>query len=76
MGERHRAGDRRELGDALATFVCAYYFIVDEVSDDPVLPALLLLLLLVGAVLGLLMVIMRALLHQATTLRADMEAVI
>ena len=60
----------------LGTFVCAYYFIVDEVSDDPVLPALLLLLLLVGAVLGLLMVIMRALLRQATTLRADMEAVI
>jgi hypothetical protein len=60
----------------LATFVCAYYFIIDEVSDDPALPALLLLLLLVGAVLGLLMVVMRALLWQATTLRADMEAVI
>jgi hypothetical protein len=60
----------------LGTFVCSYYFIVDEVSDDPVLPALLLLLLLVGAVLGLLMVVMRALLRQATTLRADMEAVI
>ncbi|MGY1835650.1 DUF2975 domain-containing protein [Blastococcus sp. SYSU DS0510] len=60
----------------LATFVCAYYFIVDEVSDDPVLPALLLLLLLVGAVLGLLVVVMRALLRQATNLRADMEAVI
>ena len=58
------------------TFVCSYYFIVDEVSDDPVLPALLLLLLLIGAVLGLLMVVMRALLRQATTLRADMEAVI
>ena len=58
------------------TFVCSYYFIVDEVSDDPVLPALLLLLLLVGAVLGLLMVVMRARLRQATTLRADMEAVI
>ena len=60
----------------LGALVCAYYFIVDEVSDDPVLPALLLLLLLVGAVLGLLMVIMRALLRQATALRADMEAVI
>jgi hypothetical protein len=58
------------------TFVCAYYFIIDEVSDDPVLPAVLLLLLLVGAVLGLLLVVMRALLRQATTLRADMEAVI
>ena len=60
----------------LATFVCSYYFIVDEVSDDAVLPALLLLLLLVGAVLGLLMVVMRALLRQATNLRTDMEAVI
>jgi hypothetical protein len=60
----------------LGAFVCAYYFIIDEVSDDPVLPALLLLMLLVGAALGLLMVVMRALLRQATTLRADMEAVI
>lgn len=59
-----------------ATFVCSYYFIIDEVSDDAVLPALLLLLLLVGAVLGLLMVVMRALLRQATALRTDMEAVI
>lgn len=58
------------------TFVCSYYFIVDEVSDDPALPALLLVLLLIGAVVGLLMVIMRALLRQATTLRTDMEAVI
>jgi hypothetical protein len=60
----------------LGAFVCAYYFIIDEVSDDPGLPALLLVLLLVGAVVGLLMVVMRALLLQATNLRADMEAVI
>jgi hypothetical protein len=60
----------------LGTFVCAYYFIIDEVSDDPVLPALLLVLLLVGAVVGLLMVVMRALLRQATSLRTDLEAVI
>ncbi|MGY1601148.1 DUF2975 domain-containing protein [Geodermatophilus sp. SYSU D00815] len=60
----------------LGAFVCAYYFVVDEVSDDPVLPALLLVLLLVGAVVGLLIVVMRALLHQATSLRTDMEAVI
>ena len=63
-------------GMLLGAFVCAYYFIIDEVSDDPVLPALLLVLLLVGAVVGLLMVVMRALLRQATNLRADMEAVI
>jgi hypothetical protein len=42
----------------------------------PGLPALLLLMLLAGAVLGLLMVVMRALLLQATMLRTDMEAVI
>ena len=59
-----------------AAFVCSYYFIIDEVSDDPVLPALLLLMLIVGAALGLLMVVMRSLLRRATTLRADMEAVI
>jgi hypothetical protein len=61
---------------ALAAFVCAYYFIVDEVSDDAALPAVLLVLLLVGAVVGLLVVVLRALLKQAMTLRADMEAVI
>jgi Protein of unknown function (DUF2975) len=39
-------------------------------------PAVLLLVLVAVAVLGLLMVVMRALLRQATTLRTDMEAVI
>jgi hypothetical protein len=60
----------------LVALVCSYYFIVDDVSDDPVPVVLLLVSLLVGAVVGLLMVIMRALLRQATTLRTDMEAVI
>jgi len=60
----------------LGTFVCSYYFIVDEVSDDPALPALLLVLLLIGAVVGLLLLVMRALLRQATSLRTDLEAVI
>lgn len=45
-------------------------------SDDPGLPLLLFLMLVGVAVLGLLMVVMRALLRQATTLRIDMEAVI
>lgn len=40
------------------------------------LPALLLLMVVAGAVLGLLLVVVRALLRQATTLRTDMEAVI
>ena len=45
-------------------------------ADDPGAPMLLFLLLVSGAVLGLLMVVMRALLRQATTLRTDMEGVI
>jgi hypothetical protein len=45
-------------------------------ADDPGLPLLLFLLTLGVAVVGLLMVVMRALLRQATTLRTDMEAVI
>ena len=60
----------------LGAFVCSYYFVIDEVSDDPALPVLLLVLLLVGAVVGLLVVVMRALLRQATVLRTDLEAVI
>jgi Protein of unknown function (DUF2975) len=45
-------------------------------ASDPGLPLLLFLLLVGVTVLGLLMVVMRALLRQATTLRTDMEAVI
>ncbi len=45
-------------------------------ADDPGLPLLLFLLLVGVAVLGLLLVVMRALLRQATSLRTDMEAVI
>ncbi|WP_354697910.1 hypothetical protein DSM112329_03567 [Paraconexibacter sp. AEG42_29] len=45
-------------------------------ATDPGTPLLLMVMLLGGAVLGLLMVVMRALLQQATRLRTDMEAVI
>ncbi|SCG37135.1 Protein of unknown function [Micromonospora rifamycinica] len=45
-------------------------------ADDPGLPMLLFLLSVGVTVLGLLMVVMRALLRQATALRTDMEAVI
>jgi hypothetical protein len=45
-------------------------------ADDPGLPLLLFLMLVGITVLGLLMVVMRTLLRQATTLRTDMEAVI
>lgn len=44
--------------------------------DDPGAPLVLTLLLVGVAVIGLLMIVMRALLRQATTLRTDMEAVI
>lgn len=45
-------------------------------AEDPGLPLLLFLLVVGVSALGLLMVVMRALLRQATTLRTDMEAVI
>jgi hypothetical protein len=45
-------------------------------ANDPGLPLLLILMTIGVTVLGLLMVVMRALLRQATTLRTDMEAVI
>ena len=45
-------------------------------ADDPGLPLVLFLITTGVTVLGLLMVVMRALLRQATTLRTDMESVI
>ena len=45
-------------------------------ATDPGLPLLLFMTAVGVAVLGLLMVVMRALLRQATTLRTDMDAVI
>lgn len=54
----------------------AVFLYVGFRATDPGLPLLLFLLSVGVAVLGLLMVVMRALLRQATTLRTDMEAVI
>ena len=52
------------------------FLLVGFNADDPG-PVMLLLLLLVGVtVVGLLMVVMRALLRQATTLRTDLDGVI
>ena len=45
-------------------------------ADERGLPLLLFLLLVAGAALGLVVVVMRALLRQATDLRTDLEAVI
>ncbi len=69
--------------DAIVGAIAAAWVVLLGVSlyvgigaDDPGLPLVLLLMLVGVAVLGLLMVVMRALLRHATTLRADMEAVI
>jgi hypothetical protein len=51
-------------------------FYVGFNADDPGLPLLLFLMSVGVTVLGLLMVVMCALLRQATTLRTDMEAVV
>ncbi|MFK0250755.1 DUF2975 domain-containing protein [Amycolatopsis azurea] len=45
-------------------------------ADDPALPLLLFLALIGGAVLFFLMIVMRTLLRQATSLRSDLEQVI
>ena len=45
-------------------------------ADDPGMPMLLFLVTVAITVIGLLMVVMRALLRRATTLQSDMEAVI
>ena len=61
------------VGWALLLGLLAY---VALTWDGPGFPVALLVLLLAGAVVGLLMVVMRALLLQATTLRRDMDGVI
>ena len=53
-----------------------FFLYVGFNATDPGLPLLLFLLVVGLTVLGLLMVVMRALLRQATSLRTDMEAVI
>ncbi|MFC0681166.1 DUF2975 domain-containing protein [Lysobacter korlensis] len=59
----------------LAVYLTAYLYLTPELRD-PGLPLLLFGLTLAGAVVVLLMLVMRALLRQATTLRTDMEEVI
>lgn len=56
--------------------LCGFTLWIGINADDPA-PIMILLLVSAGVtVFGLLMVVMRALLRQATTLRTDMEAVI
>ena len=66
------------VGSIVAAWVVlagAFFYVVPR-SDDPALPFLIVLVLVGVAVVGLLMVVMRSLLEQATSLRTDMEAVI
>jgi Protein of unknown function (DUF2975) len=59
----------------LAVYLSAVIYFTPELRD-PGFPILLLGLTLMGAVVVLLVLVMRALLRQATALRADMEEVI
>lgn len=52
------------------------FLAVGFTADDPGAPMLLFLLTVAGAVVGLVLVVMRSLLQQATDLRSDLEAVI
>ncbi|WP_344170539.1 DUF2975 domain-containing protein [Pilimelia columellifera] len=63
------------IGAAWAVLLGVFLY-VGFTADDPGLPLLLFLMVVAVAVLGLLMIVMRALLRQATTLRSDMESVI
>jgi hypothetical protein len=63
------------LGAGWVLFLGVFIYL-GFLANDPGLPILMFGMVLVGGVLVLLMVVMRALLRQATTLRSDMEAVI
>ena len=63
------------IAAAWVVLVGAFLFIGFNASD-PGLPLLLFLMVVGVTVLGLLMIVMRRLLRQATALRTDMEAVI
>lgn len=63
-------------GLAVLLVACVPTFIIAEIDDAPGLAGVPLLMLLLGSAVELLMIVMRALLRQATTLRSDMEAVI
>lgn len=60
---------------AIASSLVAYIYFTPELRD-PGSPAVLIGITLIGAVLVLLIVVMRDLLRQATSLRTDMEGVI
>jgi hypothetical protein len=63
------------VGVAWLVVFCLFVF-VGVNADDPAGILLLGTILMVGAVFGLLLIVMRALLRRATTLRTDLEGVI
>ena len=63
------------IGAAWGVFAGLFLWVGFQ-ADDPGVPLVMFLMLVAVAVLGLLMVVMRALLRQATSLRTDLEAVI
>ena len=63
------------LGVGWVLFFGVYVYL-GFLATDPALPIVMTGMVLVGGVLILLVVVLRALLQQATTLRTDMEAVI
>jgi hypothetical protein len=58
------------------TLLLGIFLFVGFNATDPGMPLLLFLFVIAGAVLGLLLVVLRAVLRQAITLRTDMDAVI
>ncbi|MBN9109291.1 MAG: DUF2975 domain-containing protein [Pseudonocardia sp.] len=63
------------IGAGWLVLVAVDVFVLTQ-ADDPGMPMLLLLLTAGVTVFGLLVVVLRALLRQATTLRTDLDAVI
>jgi hypothetical protein len=61
---------------AAGAVLAVVFLVVGFRADDPGLPLLLFLFCMIIGVAALLMVVMRALLRQATALRTDMDAVI
>ncbi|TJY64073.1 DUF2975 domain-containing protein [Arthrobacter sp. CAU 1506] len=58
------------------TLLVGVFLFVGFNANDPGMPLLLFLFVVAGAVLALLLVVLRAVLRQAITLRSDMDAVI
>lgn len=63
------------IAAAWVLLAAGFVYVLSQ-ADDPGMPLVLTMLLLGGGAVGMLMVVMRALLRQATTLRTDMDGVI